>query len=200
MAETTTGAVPYKWDYSRPILTVATGWHVERLRDSIAEHEELWDEYSMRTEYPESPHYHASDIWIRYNAIENLSKGLREFNAPHDAVWYPAAGILTDVKALTLDVARLLGATRIGGTLLTKLPAGKSIKPHNDGASWHATYYNVKAAVQIVGNANTVFRFKDCEIRPESGDVYIFNNSQDHTVVNDSSEDRITLIVAIRTI
>lgn len=68
--------------------------------------------------------------------------------------------------------------------------------PHVDGG-WHAEYY-AKYAVQLKGGAKQAFHFEACSLVTEPGDLYTFDNSQLHWVTNDGDEDRITLIICIR--
>jgi hypothetical protein len=62
---------------------------------------------------------------------------------------------------------------------------------------WHARHYR-KLALQVKGNDQQAFCFEDGEFRADPGDVYEFDNSRLHWVVNDSPTDRITMIVCVR--
>jgi hypothetical protein len=159
----------------------------------LAEQPQAWGEYRWRTESPHSPHREAQDIWVRYNAIGNFGPC---FNDPHESVWYPIAEKLPHTRSLSLQVAAAMGAHRVGGVLLTKIPAHSQIYPHVD-RGWHATYYE-KIAVQIQGNPEQFFCFDDAMLSALPGQSYEFNNQAPHWVTNDSDEDRITLICCIR--
>lgn len=166
---------------------------VSGLAAAIDANPQLWDEHRMRTQSKFSPHRESSDIWVRYNAIENFTT-LAEFNAPHESSWYPSADVL-HVKPFVLDVMRLMGGTRLGGVLITKVPAGKQIYPHSD-QGWHARHYE-KFAIQIRGNERQAFCFEGERLVTAPGDIYTFDNSHRHWVTNDSDEDRLTMIVCI---
>lgn len=165
---------------------------VRAVQDELAEFP-LWDQYRWRTEHPQSPHREVSDIWVRYNALENLGP---HFNEIHESVWYPVAAELPNVVELVFDVMRQVEGEHLGGVLITKIPAGKQVYPHVD-AGWHALHYE-KFAVQIHGNAEQSFCFDDENLSALPGELYTFNNQARHWVVNPSGEDRITLIVCIR--
>jgi hypothetical protein len=175
------------------IRLLAERFDVLPLIQQLYEHPDLWDRYPWRTEHPKSPHREVSDIWVRYNAIENMGP---HFNEPHVAVWYPVCEVLPAAKQLALEVKEAFGAHALGGVLLTRIPASKQVYPHADGG-WHATHYE-KVAVQIAGNERQAFCFDGSSVSALPGESYLFNNQAPHWVRNDSDEDRITLICCIR--
>lgn len=116
---------------------------------------------------------------------------------PHESQWYPVATELPGLKDICYETLRLVEGERLGGILITRIPAGKECKPHRD-AGWHAEYYNLKVAVQIAGNEEQAFHFETESLSALPGDVYVFQNQYLHWVTNPSNEDRMTLIIAIR--
>jgi len=89
-----------------------------------------------------------------------------------------------------------VGGTRLGGVLITRIPAGKTCKPHED-KGWHADFYKDKYAIQITSAPGQRFCFDDIEFESKPGDVYWFNNSFKHWVPNPTPYERITMIVCI---
>jgi len=170
-----------------------TRFDVASLTAELAAHPEVWGQYPWRTEHPRSPHREASDVWVRYNALERLGP---HFNDAHEAQWYPVCDLLPAAKRLASEVAQTMGATSLGGVLITKVPAGKQIYPHID-LGWHALHYE-KIAVQIAGNDKQAFCFEDGHVSAQPGQSYWFNNQATHWVTNESDEDRITFICCIR--
>jgi hypothetical protein len=150
---------------------------------------DAWNKYPWRTNHPKSPHREVSDIWLRYNAIDNLGP---HFNDPHEAVWYDFD--LPETTALAKAVSQ--GAKRLGGVLITKVPAGAQVYPHVD-YGWHALYYQ-KIAVQIQGNEEQAFCYDDGQLSALPGESYWFDNQAPHWVKNNSPQDRITLICCMR--
>src|SRR5689334_2064658 len=69
---------------------------VSRLQDELITQPELWDTIRHRTSHPQSPHREVSDIWVRYNPIENYHGDMQAFNAEHVPQWYPVAIQLPD--------------------------------------------------------------------------------------------------------
>jgi hypothetical protein len=166
---------------------------VSSVNAELSYHPELWDQHPWRTEHPRSPHREASDIWVRYNAIENLGP---HFNDPHEAVWYPVAGLLPSAQKLAETVMEAVGGAKLGGVLITKIPAGKQVYPHVD-QGWHALHYE-KFAVQLAGNSEQSFCFDDACLSALPGELYQFNNQARHWVLNPTTQQRVTLICCIR--
>jgi Aspartyl/Asparaginyl beta-hydroxylase len=156
----------------------------------------MWNTLTFRTENPNSPHREVSDIWVRYNPIENYRGDMREFNSEHVSRWYKVAEELPEAKRLSEKIAQDFHAIRLGAVLITKIPAGKTCYPHVD-MGWHARYYE-KFALQIAGNVQQSFSVEHETLRTESGDLFWFDNSRLHWVLNPSQEDRITMIVCLR--
>jgi hypothetical protein len=166
---------------------------VTEARREIDANPQAWNQYRWRTESAQSPHREVSDIWLRYNAIENFGP---KFNDEHDSSWYPVIALFPSLCVLAIDLMDMIEGERLGGVLLTKMEPGKQVYPHAD-RGWHASYYD-KYAVQIAGNDLQSFCFEDSSLSAHDGEVYTFDNSKPHWVINESDEDRITLIVCIR--
>lgn len=182
------------------LAPIAKGLNVAPLYQALIRNPQLWNEYPIRTEHPASPHRDMSDIIVRYNNWTNLkdqtSEARLEWSKEHESVWYPCIAVIPEVKDLALQVMTLVKGERLGGVLITKLPPGKQCYPHID-KSWHSEYYDTYA-IQIVGNLQQAFHFEGEALVAMPGDVYWFDNINLHWVTNESSEDRITMIVSIK--
>lgn len=179
-----------------PIRSLGTRFDVAPLVEQLAAHPELWNQHTMRTESYGTPHSAVSDIWVRYNAWENFHGDPQAFHGEHESVWYPCIAAIPAAWSLARKVLRRVGGSALGGVLITRIPAGGEVKPHVD-RGWHADVHE-KFAVQVKGNKDQAFCFDDAELRPESGELYTFDNSRRHWVTNDSDDERITLICCIR--
>lgn len=177
-------------------LKIADGLNVAPLRLALVRQPELFGVHTKRREGYDSPHAQMTDIWVRYNAYENLVKSPHTFNDEHDSVWYPAYHSLPELRPILFGLMSLVEGERLGGVLITKIPPGGSIAPHVDGG-WHAQYYD-KYFVPIQSDPGCVFGFEAGEIHAAPGEVYWFDNSRPHWVRNDSQRDRIAMIVCIR--
>jgi hypothetical protein len=169
---------------------------VQQLVAQLAAHPELWNDFDLRTNHPQSPHRELDDIFVRYNARENFTGDRHAFNEPHTSVWWPAAEVLP----AAVDIANaLLLRTRgdeLGMVLITRIPAGKTCYPHTDHG-WHARHFE-KYAVQIASAKGQAFHVENVSLEAKPGECYWFDNARSHWVTNESAEDRITLIACIR--
>lgn len=172
------------------MVMISRGLNVSSIYWSLQAHPELWNEFTDRTEDPNSPHHGLDDIWVRFGEKEH-AKGDTE----HVSKWYPSADVL-GVKALCHDLMRFVGGVELGGVLITRIPPGKMCKPHEDHG-WHAYKYD-KFLVQIASAPGQKFCFHDQEVETRPGDVAWFNNQHEHWVMNDTPYERVSMIVCIR--
>jgi hypothetical protein len=177
-------------------LKIAEGIDVMPLRLAIKRQPWLWDQNTMRKYGAGTPHAQMSDIWLRYNDWANYAGDHQEFAKAHDAVWYPAYYSLPQVRPLVFGLMAQVEGERLGAVLITRIPPGGRIDAHVDGG-WHAEYYD-KYYVQLDSAPGAKFWCEDEVFVPKRGDVYWFDNTKLHGVENDSDEDRMTLIVCIR--
>lgn len=180
----------------RHFQRLAVNVDVGPLRHQLAAHPELWGQHGARR-CDGSPHAGSADIWARYRAIDELTSPAA-FGEAHRSVWYPAAAMLPAVKAIgcELMVRPQILASALGGVLLTRLPPGGEIKPHVDDG-WHARFYE-KIYVAVQNGPGAVFGWPSGEVRAEPGEVYWFRNDVPHWVVNGSDDERISMIVCVR--
>ena len=177
---------------SPSIRSLGVTFQVNNLVQQIESNPGVWNRHTTRLY---GAHSKVSDIWARYNAWENFTD--REtFNGPHQSVWYPVISDIPSVVEICHDVMDEVGGKRLGGVLITKIPPHAQVEPHIDGG-WHAGFYE-KFAVQLKSADGQAFCFEDAELSAVPGELYTFDNSRLHWVVNDSDEDRMTLIICIR--
>ena len=170
---------------------VAEGLPVAPVARALEANPALWGEHGMRK--ATYAHGGMTDIWVRYNAVENLGPA---FNDRHVPVWYPAAASLP-VAPIWRALMALTGGEMLGGILITKVQPGGEIKPHVD-AGWHAGYFS-KFYVALQNEPGAVFGWSDGELHARAGEAYWFRNDRPHWVKNASAADRLAMIVCIRT-
>jgi hypothetical protein len=175
----------------KPIALLPFKVDVEPMRAALAAHAQLWDRYKARTEPADSPHHGLSDIWVRFADPETMRE-----DGSHDSIWYPPADVLPARDVIFPLMAAVRGE-RLGGVLITRIKPGQTCKPHID-PGWHARYYD-KYAVQIEAAPGQAFHFDEASLVTAPGDVFWFDNSHRHWVTNESEQDRVTMIVCIRT-
>jgi hypothetical protein len=161
----------------------------------LAANSHLFGEFNARKSAADSPHSEMDDIWVRYGDISVMveSGDYTGIADEHDSIWLKD---LPAVKRICFDVMALVDGERLGGVLITRLPAGGKIAPHSD-SGWHAEYYD-KFYVPIVNGAGSVFGFEGGNLIAEAGEVWKFDNSKPHWVNNDSNCERIAMIICIK--
>lgn len=172
---------------------------VVSLQKELIDNYDEFDKYDYRRTFPNSPHAQMHDIWARYNDVKPFEEkgSLQGFEAEHDSIWYPVIEKIPSVKKVVFDLMSRVQGERLGGILITKLPAGGHITRHTD-SGWHAQYYD-KFYVPVLNGEGSIFGFDDGDIVPHVGEAWWFDNSNVHWVDNKSNIDRIAMIVCIRT-
>lgn len=135
------------------------------------------------------------DIWLRYGDVSEMVKSgdYSGLSKEHDSIWL---NDLPECKKLCFEIMSMVDGERLGGVLISRLPAGCEMLPHTDNG-WHAGYYD-KYYIPIKNEKGSVFGFDEGNIEPEIGDVWAFDNSYNHWVKNNSNKDRIAMIVCIK--
>lgn len=180
-------------------MKICDGINVEPLAFALNRNPELWNINKLRKEIEKSPHLQMSDIWIRYNddKVALQTGDYSTFHDLHFPIWYPSINVLPMVRNISLALMSKMGATHLGGVLITKIPAGGRIEPHVDH-NWHADFYNCKLYVPIQSNPQCVNRCGDECVVMNTGECWYFNNAVEHEVVNNGQDDRMTLIICMK--
>lgn len=176
---------------------IADGLRVSPLAAQLRMHKHLWGEHPERVRGV-SPHADSQDIWVRYRRPGDLISS-KNFAEPHFSVWYPAADALPAAKHLALEMMRAVGGTHLGGVLLTKIPPGGKILPHDDRGTWHAETMDFKVWLLIDANEGCVNTCEDEAVNMRAGEAWTFSNLKTHSVENNGDTDRICLIICMRT-
>lgn len=158
---------------------------------------ELWGQHQGRSREG-SPHYGIPDIWVRYRAWDEITEPAKA-NEPHFASFYPAWYDLPAIQEIAFRLMTKVRATYLGGILITKIPAGKQVKPHTDKGGWHAHNMPLKIYVPLQSNPDCVNYCGDSSLYMKAGEAWSFDNLLLHSVVNNGAEDRITAIFCFRT-
>lgn len=161
---------------------------------------DLWNENTLRTTHPGTAHSHVSDIWVWFNQLPKeqpeLFEGMSMVIDDRDVIPYRAWKDLPSIRQIVFPLMRQVEAVRIGRVIITKLPPGKTITPHIDGGAPATYYQRYQVALQCLpGN---VFHIGNESISFISGEIWQINNRETHSVVNNSADDRIVMIVDLR--
>lgn len=179
---------------------IASGIDTIPILNALACKPHLWNQETLRTAYPETPHNQVDDILLRFNDIE-LYKNTNDATTimdGHESINHVGMFQLPQVRPVIFDLMRRVEGERLGRVIITRLAPGNSIAPHTDGGD-HAAYYD-RYHVTLKNEPGSMFHCggEACFMAP--GTVWWFDNGVEHSVVNHSNDDRITLIVDIRTL
>jgi len=176
-------------------LKVADGIDTMPLKIMLQCHSELWDENTLRTTHPDTPHAQVSDIWLRFNDL-TLCQTASDVLDQHESINYPAFKVLAAARPLVFQLMARVEGERLGRVLITKLAPGGRITPHVDSGD-HAEYYE-RFHVVLQASPGCIFRAGDEQVQMKTGECWWFQNKEMHEVINNSAEDRIHLIVDIK--
>lgn len=178
-------------------IKICDGIDVAPLRRQIEANPQLWNIHPNRTGFQGSPFAGSSDIWLRYRDKAELIEA-DDFKAPHWSSNYAAWHVLTAAQEIVFDLARIVRAVHVGGVLITRIPSGGRILPHDDRGSWHAENLNCKVYVPIQANDQCINYCGDEQIVIKVGQAVSFDNLVTHSVENNGTTARITLIACFK--
>ncbi len=173
---------------------MSRGLNVVPLLNAVLRSPELWDQNTLRTTHPDTPHKSVSDIWLRFNRLTDNPESVID---EHESINYPAFFTLPQARSLIFGVMSLVEGERLGRVLITRLAPGSKIDAHVDGGS-HAAYYE-RFHVVLNSAPGCSFRAGDETVHMQTGELWWFDNSKEHEVVNNSADDRIHMIIDVRT-
>jgi len=179
----------------RNFLRIGTGLNVGPLLLALQRRPELWNQQTLRTTHPATPHKQVDDIWLRFNELPAEGEEALIMDE-HESIDYPAYAKLPEARQIVMAVFAAVAGERLGRVLITRLPPGASIDPHADGGS-HAAYYE-RHHVVLQSNPDCIFRCGNEAVQMATGELWWFNNAIEHEVINRGNEDRIHLIIDAR--
>lgn len=181
----------------RNFLRIAQGIDVMPLHLALQARPELWNTNRLRTSAPHSAHRAVDDILLRYCEV-GPSSTVQSVLDDLEAVNLPAMWALPQARALVFALMARVEGERLGRVVITRLPPGAAIAPHEDqGAA--AAYFD-RFHVVIQAGPGCVFRCGDEIVEMQPGEAWHFNNCIEHAVENGNPVfDRIHLIADIRT-
>lgn len=179
----------------RNFCKIASGMDFTKLLLRVQQHPELWNQNTLRTLHPTTPHSDVDDIWLRFNDL-TIHEDLHGVVNDHENLNYPAWWILPEAQDIAYNLMAFAKGQRLGRVMISRLPPGKRILPHEDGGSC-ADYYD-RFQVQLQSLPGCIFRAGDETISMATGDIWWFQNAKEHEVVNNSADDRYAMVVDIR--
>ena len=90
-------------------------------------------------------------------------------------------------------------AVQLGNVLLTKILPGGEVKAHSD-QGWGPSFFDLKFYIVLQGNDRCVNWCEDDRVTMRTREAWMFRNTVPHGVVNNGDEDRISLIITMRSV
>lgn len=178
----------------RHFLKIADNIDVVPILHSLALNADLWDENTLRTNHPNTAHGETSDIWVWFNEIpENLEDVINDIQT----LPYRAWDTVQPLREIIHNLIRRVEGVQLGRVIITRIPPGKCITPHIDGGA-PATFYT-RYQIVLKSGPGCLFQIEDEGVTFRPGEVWWINNRAEHSVVNNSADERIVVIVDIRT-
>jgi hypothetical protein len=182
----------------RNFLRLAGNVDVMPLLTALTLQPHLWNQNTLRTDHAMSPHREVEDVWLRFDDLTEYkaSGKIEHILDDREAVAYTGWQALPQARPIIFALMRQVEGLRLGRVMITKMAPGKRIYPHEDAGA-QAAYYD-RFHVTLQSFPGVVFCCGEEQLSPKTGDVFWFDNKKTHAVENNSADDRITMIVDIR--
>jgi len=189
----------------RNFLKIAEGVNVTPLLNAIYRKPDLWKADDFLRKFPQGPFGETDTIYLRFQdhvkvdtdeELELYKQNRLAGYDLHECPWRPEINELPEARALIMALMASTGATRLGRCMINRIVQGGKIFPHAD-SKWHADYWD-RYHIVVQSEPGNVFRCGDEQVWMRQGQVWWFQNSIEHEVLNNSAEDRIHIIVDLR--
>ena len=186
----------------RNFMHIASGVDVLPLLLAIKRMPDLWKADTYLRDYPQGPFGEIESIMLRFpvktvHETEEALQAATVFYDQHANVDYPAYKTLPEARPMIMQTMARVGGERLGRCMINKIAPGGKIFPHVDTPS-HTDYYS-RFHIVLQSSPGVVFRAGEEQVYMAPGEVWWFDNSQEHEVINNSVTDRIHMIVDVRT-
>ncbi len=177
------------------------------LLHSIMRQPQLWNKDRTRTSHPQSAHRVVDDILLRYNEYNEGDDFLDRVCAELEATNRPEFGLLPAAHPIVLGLMSRVCGERLGRVFISRMAPGVVIPNHTDRippaeAAFPnrvppAVYYS-RYQIALKASPGVIFRAGDETVFMAPGEVWWFDNCVEHEVINNSADDRISMVVDIR--
>lgn len=181
----------------RNFYRLAAGVDVAPVMNALFRHADLWNQHTFRTSFPNTPHVDVDDIWLRFSDPSKCDD-TGTVIGDNQPVWYPAVHRLPQVKPIILDLMRRVDAHELGRCLITRIKPGGQILPHRDDQGDYVHERDrMRYHVVLNGLPGSLYRTGNETVQMLTGEVWAFNAFIEHEVINNSTDDRVHLLVDI---
>lgn len=172
----------------RYFFRLAENIEVLPMMAALARQPDVWDRDNCRKEFEQSPHALVSDILLRFGGKDGDDL---------EAVDLPLMQKLPKAKDALLNIMRLVNGSRLGRVVMTRLEPGKKIAPHADTRGAYAVYYT-RYHLVLQGLSGSLFNCGNETVNMRTGELWWFDAAAEHSVINNSQDDRIHMLIDVR--
>ncbi len=163
---------------------------------------DVWKEDTYLRDYPQGPFGDTESIILRFppRSVKETEEELQNHLSAvdqHENVDQPIFKLLPEFRPVIFSLMAAVQGERLGRCIINKLKSGGRIYPHEDTPA-HAEYWD-RFHIVLQAGPGSLFRCGDEQVNMMTGEVWWFNNRIEHEVFNNSADDRIHLVVDIRT-
>lgn len=182
---------------------------VSKLALAVAMEPARWEADTFMRKYPQGPFGDTDTIMLRFpeiatgltdEQIELYKQNMLPGYDQHESVFRPAWDQLPQAHDFVFDLARFTRATRIGRVLINRIKPGGRIFRHADTPEhvrywkrFHLVLQGQPGAVIYCGDESD--GSKDEAMQMLTGRLFWFRNELEHEVRNESSIDRISMVI-----
>lgn len=182
---------------------------VSKLALAVAMEPARWEADTFLRKYPQGPFGDTDTIMLRFpevatgltdEQIELYKQNMLPGYDQHESVFRPAWDQLPQAHDFVFDLARFTRATRIGRVLINRIKPGGRIFRHADTPE-HVRYWK-RFHLVLQGQPGAVIYCgeekdgsKDEAMQMLTGRLFWFRNELEHEVRNESSIDRISMVI-----
>lgn len=104
-------------------------------------------------------------------------------------------GRMAAVQSLVQRLQALLDGCEFGSVFASRMAPGSSVGLHRDMGTYYASYHRCQVCLQA--GAGTVFSCAGQDLVMKPGEVWLFDNTQPHSVRHAGPEERVALVVDV---
>lgn len=189
----------------RNFVKLAEGIDVVPVQLTLAQ-TALWNQHTLRTATEGSPHRELDDIWLRMSDLEKCRQAgaAGAFVDHRESINYPGWHELPQIRKLVMALFMSVEGERLGRVLISRLPPGRRILPHKDIGADLTKYYDSEPYYSrfhlcVQGLPGSIFNCEDESVQMRTGEAWWFRNDLEHEVINNSADDRIHVVIDVRT-
>lgn len=162
----------------------------------------IWKEDTYLRDYPQGPFGDTESVILRFppRSVHETEEALKNHEAhfdQHENVDQPVFKLLPEARPLVFGLMAAVQGERLGRVIINKLKPGGVIYAHRDTQA-HAEYWD-RHHIVLQSQPGVVFRAGNERVYMATGEIWWFDNSEEHEVINNSADDRIHMVIDIRT-